>query len=77
MALVHLWDGAVSAIAAVAAIAVCGVPSWFTFRAVQGGMAPTWAYGFVAALAAVGLILGVAFLRKAAGGIGPAHDRRR
>ena len=73
----HMWDGAVSGLAAVAALAICGVPSWFTFRAVQGGLAPTWAYGFVAVLAAIGLILGVAFARKAAAGIGPAADRRR
>lgn len=77
MAVRHLWDGAISGLAAVAAMVICGVPSWFTFRAIQGGLAPTWAYGFVAVLAAVGLILGVAFLRKAAGGIGPAQDRRR
>ena len=77
MAVVHLWDSAVSAVTAVAAIAICGVPSWFTFRAIQGGLAPVWAYGFVAVLAGVGIILGVAFLRKAAGGISPARDRRR
>lgn len=77
MALVHLWDSAVSAMAGAASLAICGVPSWFTFRAIQGGLAPTWAYGFVAVLAAVGIILGVAFFRKAAAGIGPAADRRR
>ena len=77
MAVVHLWDSAVSAVTAVAAIAICGVPSWFTFRAIQGGLAPAWAYGFVAILAAVGVILGLAFFRKAAAGIGPAADRRR
>lgn len=73
----HFWDGMVSGLAAVAALAICGVPSWFTFRAIQGGLAPTWAYGFVAVLAVVGLILGVAFGRKAAAGIAPASDRRR
>ena len=77
MGVVHLWDSAVSAVTAVAAIAICGVPSWYTFRAIQGGLAPVWAYGFVAVLAAVGVILGVAFARKAAAGIGPAADRRR
>jgi hypothetical protein len=73
----HLWDGALSGLAAVAALAICGVPSWFTFRAIQGGLAPIWAWAFVALLAAVGIILGVAFGRKAAAGIAPAADRRR
>ena len=77
MGLRHLWDGAISGLAAVAAMAVCGVPSWFTFRAIQGGLAPTWAYAFVALLAGIGIIMAVAFGRKAAAGIGPAADRRR
>jgi protein-S-isoprenylcysteine O-methyltransferase Ste14 len=77
MALVHLWDSAISGLAAVAALAICGVPSWFTFRAIQGGLAPTWAYLFVALLAGVGIILAVAFGRKAIEGVGPGRDRRR
>ena len=77
MGLRHLWDGAVSGLAAAAAVAICGVPSWFTFRAIQGGLAPVWAYAFVALLAGIGIILGVAFARKAAAGIAPAADRRR
>lgn len=77
MSIKHMWDGAISGLAAIAALAICGVPSWFTFRAIQGGMAPNWAYIFVVVLAAVGIILGVAFLRKATAGIGPAHDQRR
>ncbi len=77
MALVHLWDSAVSAMAGAASLAICGVPSWFTFRAIQGGLAPTWAYGFVAVLAGVGVILAAAFGRKAIEGVGPGRDRRR
>ena len=77
MALIHIADGFVSGVAAVVALAICGVPAWFTFRAVQGGLAPAWAYGFVAVLAVVGVILGVAFGRKAMAGISPARDRRR
>ena len=73
----HIWDGLVSGLAAVAALAICGVPSWYTFRAIQGGLAPVWVWGFVAVLAALGVILGVAFGRKAAAGIAPAADRRR
>ena len=73
----HIWDGLVSGLAAVAALAICGVPSWYTFRAIQGGLAPVWVWAFVAVLAALGVILGVAFGRKAAAGIAPAADRRR
>jgi len=77
MSVRHLWDGAVSGLAAVATLAICGVPSWFTFRAIQSGLAPTWAYAFVAVLAVIGLIMGAAFVRKSAGGIAPGADRRR
>ena len=37
MALIHIADGFVSGVAAVVAFAICGVPAWFTFRAVQVG----------------------------------------
>jgi len=53
------------------------VPAWFTHVAVRGGLAPLWAYVFVALLAAVGLILGAAFGRKARNGVAPSRDRRR
>ena len=77
MALVHILDGAKSLLAAAATVAICGGPSWFTHVAIREGAAPFWAYGFAAALAGVGLIMTLAFLRKAAGGIAPSRDRAR
>ena len=73
----HYWDGFLSLLAAVVTAAICGVPSWYTYKAVEAGIAPQWVYGFVALLAGMGLILTFAFLRKARGGISPTRDRRR
>jgi len=73
----HYWDGFLSALAALATAAITGVPSWYTYRAVETGLAPTWVYGFVALLGGMGLILTFAFLRKAKGGISPTRDRKR
>ncbi len=70
-------DGLASVLAALATIAVCGVPSWFTYKAIQADVAPTWAYAAVAALAGVGLIMTFAFVRKAAQGVAPSRERRR
>lgn len=72
-----LWDGFLSALAALATIALCGVPAWFTHTAVQGGLAPQWAYAAAAGLAGVGLILTLAFGRKALRGVSPSRSRRR
>ena len=73
----HTWDGFLSLLAALATAAICGGPSWFTYKAVYAGIAPDWAYGFVVLLAGMGLILSFAFLRKAKAGISPTRDRRR
>lgn len=72
-----ILDGAASFCAALLTLAVCGVPAWYSFTAVQAGLAPVWVYGFVAALAVIGLILGFAFLRKGFDGISPTRQRRR
>lgn len=77
MALIHLFDGVKSIGAAATTVAVTGGPSWFTHLAVQAGAAPLWAYGFVAALVGVGLLMTGAFLRKAFDGVSPGRDRRR
>lgn len=77
MRLIHLWDGLNSLVAAVATVLLCGAPSWFSHLAIDAGLVPFWGYAPVAALAVVGLILTVAFLRKAAGGVSPGRDRRR
>ncbi len=70
-------DGTASLLAALATIAICGLPSWFTYKAIEAKVAPWWAWFAVGALAAVGLIMTVAFLRKAAKGVAPSRDRRR
>lgn len=73
----HYWDGFLSLMAALATAAICGVPTWFTYRAVETGLAPQWVYAFVALLGGMGAILTFAFLRKAKGGISPTRDRKR
>lgn len=73
----HWWDGFLSLLAGLATAAICGVPSWFTYQAIVAGVAPQWAYGSVALLGGMGLILTFAFLRKARAGISPTRDRRR
>jgi len=71
------WDGFLSLLAAIATAIICGGPSWFTYQAIEGGLAPEWAYVSVFLLAGMGLILTLAFLRKAKDGISPTRDRRR
>jgi hypothetical protein len=73
----HIWDGLLSLLAAIATAAITGAPSWFTYQATEAGIAPKWALGFVFVLGGMGLILTIAFLRKAKGGISPTRDRRR
>ena len=73
----QMWDGLLSLLAALATAVITGGPSWFTYQAVEAGIAPQWALGFVFLLGGMGLILTIAFLRKAKGGISPTRDRRR
>ncbi|WP_341366714.1 hypothetical protein [Yoonia sp. BS5-3] len=70
-------DGAASFGAALVTFAVCGVPSWYTIAAVRAEIAPVWAYAAAGVLAAIGLILTLAFLRKGTAGIAPTRQRRR
>ena len=77
MAFRHVLDGAASIAAALVTSAVCGLPAWFTVQAVRAGIAPTWAYAAAAALGAIGLILTLAFFRKAFEGVAPTRQRRR
>lgn len=73
----HLWDGFLSLLAGVATAVICGVPAWFTYQAVQAGIAPDWATVSVVLLGGMGVILTFAFLRKARAGISPTRDRKR
>jgi len=77
MAMIHLLDGAKSAFAAIATVAITGLPCWFTAQAILAGVAPAWAWGAVAALGFVGVIMTFAFLSKAASGVSPSRERRR
>lgn len=70
-------DGTASIIAALFTLIVCGLPSYFTYQAIQANVAPQWALISIAALGGIGLILTFAFLRKAVKGIAPSRDRRR
>ena len=73
----QVFDGAASFLAAVATAVICGLPSYFTYTAIEAGVAPTWAWAAIAALAGVGLLMTVAFLTKAFRGIAPSRVRRR
>lgn len=73
----HVLDGAASFLAAVATSVICGLPSYFTYRAIESGVAPTWAWAAIVALAGVGLLMTVAFLTKAVRGVSPSRQRRR
>ena len=70
-------DGLASFLAALATIAICGLPSWFTYKAIDANVAPWWAWFAVGALAAVGILLTFAFLRKAVSGVAPSRERKR
>lgn len=70
-------DRLASIFAAIVTCIICGGPVWFTVQAVRADVAPVWAYGFAAALAGIGLILAIAFLRKAAQGVAPTRMRKR
>ncbi|MCK0120863.1 hypothetical protein MWU61_09945 [Loktanella sp. F6476L] len=72
-----MWDGLLSFLAAIATAIITGGPSWYTYQATEAGIAPKWALGFVFVLGGMGLILTIAFLRKAKGGISPTRDRKR
>jgi len=72
-----LVDGFLSLLAAIATVAICGVPSWFTYQAIMAKVAPTWAWAGVIALGGVGFIMTLAFLRKAFSGVSPSRDRPR
>jgi hypothetical protein len=73
----RITDGLASLIAALAAAGLTLPPAWFTHRAVQGDLAPVWAYVPAGLLAICGVVLTLAFLRKAAAGIAPSRDRAR
>jgi hypothetical protein len=70
-------DGLASLLAALATLAICDGPAYFTYQAIQSMIAPAWAWVSVAALVGIGIVLTIAFLRKAFMGIAPTRERRR
>lgn len=72
-----LWDGFLSVLAGLFTLGVCGIPAWFTFRAIQDGIAPTWVYAPLVGLAGICVILTYAFITKGFRGVAPSRSRRR
>ena len=70
-------DGLASALAAFLTVLICGFPAYLTYRAIQFTVAPVWAWAPLVALSLVGLVMTVAFLRKAARGVSQTRERRR
>lgn len=77
MKVINLWDGLLSFGAALLTAGLCGVPIWFTYRAIDLAIAPMWAWVPVVGLAFVAMLLIVNFLGKAAKGVSPSRERRR
>lgn len=73
----RIWDGFQSLIAAILAAAVSVVPAYYAYMAIDSGLAPLWVWANIAGLVAVGVIMVLAFLRKAKDGIAPLRERRR
>ena len=73
----NVWDGFLSVLSGVAALLICGLPSYFTYLAIRAEIAPTWAYLPMGMLALVGLILAYAFVSKGLKGVSPSRVRRR
>ncbi|MDB4053425.1 hypothetical protein N9499_05760 [Octadecabacter sp.] len=64
-------DGLVSLLAALATLAICGGPAYFTYQAIQSMIAPAWVWVSVAALAGIGIVLTIAFLRQSSRAANP------
>lgn len=72
-----LLDGSLSLIAALCTLALIGPTVWFSWVALDAGLAPAWGYIPVAGLGGVGLVLTMAFVRKGLRGIAPSRTYRR
>ncbi|MDC1380618.1 hypothetical protein N8315_04085 [Octadecabacter sp.] len=64
-------DGLASLLAALATLAICGGPAYFTYQAIQSMIAPAWVWVSVAALAGIGIVLTIAFLRQSSRAANP------
>ncbi|MCV6593416.1 MAG: hypothetical protein OIF48_10720 [Silicimonas sp.] len=75
--MIRLWDGLLSGLCAVITLVVIGVPLWGAIAALRAGLVPGWVWAPVAGLGLAGLVLTLAFGRKAARGVHPLRERRR
>ena len=75
--MIRFWDGLMSFLAAVLALAVSLVPAWFAHLAIDAGIAPKWGYAFVALLIIIALLAAFEFFRKARRGVSPSRLRAR
>ena len=75
--MIRLWDGFLSLLAAAVTLAVTGVPSWAAFLALRAEMVDWWAWPPLVALALIGAVITLSFLRKAGRGVHPLRERRR
>ncbi len=75
--MIRLWDGILSAIAALLTGGIVGVPVWGAFMALRAELLPIWAWGPLLLLGAAGLVMMLSFLRKASRGVHPLRERRR
>ncbi len=75
--MIRIWDGFLSLLCAFVTVAIIALPLWGTFEAIRGDLVPGWVWVPLALLALIGVIMALAFLRKAARGVHPLRDRRR
>ncbi|MEM6385722.1 MAG: hypothetical protein AAF718_05745 [Pseudomonadota bacterium] len=73
----QVFDGILSAFAALVALIVIGVPVWGAFLALRAELLPVWGWGPLVLLSAAGLVMVLSFLRKAGRGVHPLRERRR
>jgi hypothetical protein len=72
-----MFDSLLSFFSAVFTAAVALIPAWYAHMAIDSGLAPVWAYVFIAGLVFVAAVMIFAFLRKAKDGVSPLRERRR
>ena len=75
--MIRIWDGFLSLLAASLTGALTGVPVWGTYQSIRAGQLASWAWAPLIGLALVGVVMVVAFVRKAGRGVHPMRERRR
>ena len=75
--MIRIWDGFLSSLCAAITASAIGAPLWAAYRAVDTGLVPTWMWAPMIVLGFIGVILLLAFLRKAFRGVHPLRERRR